>query len=116
MIELSWKALYENHNVDLMYMSNLLAWLTATIVEEQKSHAIMLTGFICINDEENKKLSALILCEGESQEKILTILKNPPGEFKEKYIACIVASEPMPVTEVLEEEDEESDALGKEET
>lgn len=110
MIELSWKETTEEDYKRMMVVSNLLAWLTTTLAEDEANHSIKMNGYIVLCDSDGE-FSTLIICEGESQKKLLKILQQPPEEYKEKYVACVLSKEPEPVKEKCE--DDESEDEGK---
>ena len=59
----------------------------------------MVNGYIVVNDADSKMYSALILCENKNQKRVLKILKQPPEQFKNRYIACVPV-EPEVVREI----------------
>lgn len=102
MIEVSWKK-EENGVIPL---SNLIAWLLSTIEALSKEE---MHGFMVLQDFDTTR--ALLICEGKTQEQFMEYLKQPPEEYKERYIACVLSTEPDPVTEekVEDTEDEKED-------
>lgn len=109
MIELSWKEKADCEYVQLMSVSQLLAWLTTTLKEEKEHHSIKLNGYMVLC-EENGTISILLISNGDSQKQLLKILQQPPNEYKEKYIACVLSEEPQPVQEETEEDQDEQNS------
>lgn len=105
MIELLWKDIYDRDYDAMMYVANLIAWLTTTIADEEQQHKIQLKGFIVLRDNENT-VSTLFICDGEDQTRLLKVLQEPPDEYKEKYVARVPCEEPLPVTEQSSSSDE----------
>lgn len=86
------------YHENMVLISALIAWLTKSLKDNKEYQDILLEGFVCYYDNMNR-VSTLLLCEGESQKGILEILKQPPGEFKDRYVACVANIEPTPVVE-----------------
>lgn len=114
MIELSWKEKADCEYIQLMTVSQLLAWLTTTLNEEKERHCIKLSGYMVLCEEDGK-ISILLITNGESQKQLLKILQQPPNEYKEKYIACVLSEEPQPVQEKTEEDQDEQNSKCTEE-
>lgn len=112
MIELSWKDSELEYCDILKNITNFITWLANILAAEEENRKIRLRGYMTIADE-NKKFSTLLICSYESQKDLLTVLQQPPEEFKEKYVACVLSEEPTPVQE-KEEDGEMSET--KEET
>lgn len=106
MIELLWGNSDNCTRYDNMQaVGNLIAWLTTTIAMNEENHSIKLNGYIVVNEDDASTISTLFICEKESQEKVLALLQEPPGEFKGKYIARIPSEEPTPVQIKVDDED-----------
>lgn len=106
MIELLWKNLSTNDKENMMYVTNLIAWLTTSLAQEKEYHKIVLSGYFTLIDKEGT-FATLLVCYGkENQNQLLKILQQPPDEYKEKYVACVPSEEPCPVKE---EENKKSD-------
>lgn len=99
MIELSWKEFLDRDEDAMMYVANLLAWLTTTLATTEENKHLKLNGFVVLLNKE-KTISTLILCNDDHQKEIYKILQQPPEEYKERYVACITCEEPSPVVEV----------------
>lgn len=109
MIEVLWK----NEKGDsltqmMMKMTQLFSWLMKEI-HENKYH-INLKGYMILLDTEFVLSGLLLPGDKESQNQLIKILQQPPGEFTEKYIARIPAEEPVVVDEIPKEEIECSDS------
>jgi len=99
------------YHENMMLIASLLAWLTKSLKDNKEFQDILLEGFVCYYDAMNR-VSTLLLCEGESEKAILEILKQPPGEFKDRYVACVANTEPIPVVEkkpIVKEPDDDDD-------
>lgn len=94
---------HKSYYDDMILLSNIIAWLTTEIAKSKdKEHPIMLHGYIIVYDEKapiGHYVSAMMFCEGENQRQISEILQQPPGEYKEKYIARTPTEEPEVVSE-----------------
>lgn len=99
MIELNWKNFLDRDEDVMMYVSNLIAWLTTTLATTEEYKHIKLSGFIVLLNKEHT-ISTLLLCEDKYQKELIKILQQPPEEYKERYEACITCEEPSPVAEV----------------
>ena len=78
-------------------------WLLTTISktpELEKDNGV--NGYLLLNDEDSQ-CGALLFVNKKYQKQILDILQQPPGEFKDKYIACVPCEEPQSVKEITEE-------------
>lgn len=106
MIELLWKGEC-THWEGIACMSNLVAWLATALTLEKEKEKIRLQGYIVLYDDSKKSASALLFCndDEESQKNILHILQQPPGEYKDKYIARVPCQEPEPVVEKKDDEE-----------
>ena len=79
----------------LMTFSEIMVWFTKTLNESSDLENIVFDGFIsCYQDPST--FSAFLLCDIDSHNRLLEILKQPPGEFVGKYIPRIVNSEKEP--------------------
>ena len=88
-------------------MNGMLQWL-ATVIATKKDE-ILLEGTLCVFDPKKPRYAALLMCEGLSEQRINEILKNPPGEYKDKYVACFSWEEPTVVTELKPAEEDGSE-------
>ena len=105
MIEIVWKDESLRFYDAMLYTAGLLAWLTTKLAQDDELHDIDMSGFMVVKDKKTKKVSGLIFTGSpESQKKLVTILQQPPNEYKEKYIACVPCQEPVSVHEQTEEE------------
>ena len=96
MIEISWKDLA----CTIHHATELLAWLLKEIYETKDDalcHFYMTGYLVCVDVVGN--LHTIIMCEGENQKHVLELLKQPPGEFAGKYVACVHEDEHEPVVE-----------------
>lgn len=119
MIELLWKDTTNNYFKAMNDVAMLFAWLTSTLMTYEKERkeneeTIYLQGYTVIWDGAADSPAILILSNSldvPNQERLLKILQQPPGEFKGKYVACILSQEPESVKEKKpeKEEDNESD-------
>lgn len=109
---------YPNDTVALFNMMNILAWMMSSIkqLEEQneEQREAIIHG-ILIGKNEDRGYEALLVTNPTTETTILRILNEPPEEFKGKYIACILSSEPEPVLENKESIDDDKESK-KEET
>lgn len=80
----------------MMWLSRIVAWLTDAIKDRED---ILLEGVLLMRDQPMHTTSILV-CDGDSQKKIIEMLKQPPGEFKDKYVASVILESPG-VTETL---------------
>lgn len=110
MIEVIWKDEKYSEREAMMYLSQLMAWLSNEITMKKEYEDLTISGYIITYE----KSTVLIFPDKntEKQKRILNILQQPPEEFKEKYIACIYAEEPKVVNEKKDTEiDEDSNEL-----
>lgn len=110
MIEVIWKDEKYNEREAMMYLSQLMAWLSNEITMKKEYEDLTISGYIITYE----KSTVLIFPDKntEKQKRILNILQQPPEEFKEKYIACIYAEEPKVVNEKKDTEiDEDSNEI-----
>ena len=119
MIELLWKDFNAEYYRAMNDVATLFAWLTATLLEYEKNkkeneESIYLQGYTVIWDSTTDVPAVLVLSNSAdvaNQERLLKILQQPPGEFRGKYVACILSQEPVSVNEVkCEKEDNMSDS------
>ena len=110
MIEVSWRKTEEVDYDVLKNITNLIAWLVASLADDEVNHSVKLMGYMTMPDV-NSRFATLLICDGESQKKILEILQQPPEEYKEKYVACILSEEPQPIQE--KDDDSSSDESGE---
>lgn len=99
----------DDYREDLVLITRILTWISTTIALEQEKHELMMKGFIVLYDE-GKISTLLITDDGEHQQKLLKMLQEPPGEYKEKYVACIMSEEPKVVEEKSDDEKSEKEA------
>lgn len=110
MIEVIWKDEKFTEREAMMYLSQLIAWLSNEITTKKEYEDLTISGYIITYE----KSTVLIFPDKntEKQKRILNILQQPPEEFKEKYIACIYSEEPKSVSERKETEvDEDNNEL-----
>lgn len=99
-----------NYHDDMVMISRIITWITTTLALEEEKRNLMLRGYIVLNDED--RISVLLICEGEHEQRLLKMLQQPPGEYKDKYVACVLSEEPKVVEEKTEEKSEsESDDI-----
>lgn len=119
MIELLWKETKENYYRAMCDVAKLFAWLTSELLRleetrKETEESIYLQGYTVIWDGAADAPAILLFSNSldkANQERLLKILQQPPGEFKEKYVACILSQEPESVKEVKsEKEDNMSDS------
>lgn len=121
MIELLWCDSTETYNNAIMCISDIIAWLLATISLDEKYRKVHINGYVvCKDADETKKVDTLLLCsEGQEQKLLLELLQTPPEKYSGKYVPCIVSREPDPVKEGQDDsicEDEDVDEKSKEKT
>ena len=99
-----------NYHDDMVMISRIITWITTTLALEEEKRNLMLRGYIVLNDED--RISVLLICEGEHEQRLLKMLQQPPGEYKDKYVACVLSEEPKVVEEKTDEKSEsESDDI-----
>ena len=100
MIELLWKNTLDNDKDVMMMISSLITWLASQLTSNEEYKNLYLKGFLVIRDTK-KQVFTLIMCGNEEQNEkgILKILQQPPEEFKERYVPCILSDEPESVQE-----------------
>ena len=96
-----------NYHDDMIMVTHILEWITSILALEEEKRQLMLKGYIVLYDED--RVSTLLICEGEHQQKILKMLQEPPGEYKDKYVACIMSEEPKVVEEKCDEYSDSDD-------
>ena len=120
MIEIIWT---DNKTLDyeaMLTASSLMAWLLATISQNEEYHTIDMNGYMLVNEKAISSSSttgcSILILSGDigSQTRILKILQQPPNEYKGKYIARIPYDEPEPVKELPEVDTETSTTTTKE--
>lgn len=118
MIEIIWT---DNKTIDyeaMLTASSLMAWLLATISQNEEYHTIDMNGYMLVNEKAISSSStgcSILILSGDigSQTRILKILQQPPNEYKGKYIARIPYDEPDPVKELPEVDTESSTTTTK---
>lgn len=119
MIELLWKETKENYYRAMCDVAKLFAWLTSELlrleeIRKETEESIYLQGYTVLWDGAADAPAILLFSNSldrANQECLLKILQQPPGEFKEKYVACILSQEPDGVKEMKsEKEDNMSDS------
>lgn len=119
MIELLWKETKENYYRAMCDVAKLFAWLTSELlrleeIRKETEESIYLQGYTVLWDGAADAPAILLFSNSldrANQECLLKILQQPPGEFKEKYVACILSQEPDSVKEMKsEKEDNMSDS------
>lgn len=85
---------------DMLLMVNIITWLLTEMKRDKDKQDVFLRGYLLSADSSNGHLGGLLFAEDESQQAILKILLQPPGEFKGKYIARVLCEEPQPVKEI----------------
>ena len=119
MIELLWKETKENYYRAMCDVAKLFAWLTSELlrleeIRKETEESIYLQGYTVLWDGAADAPAILLFSNSldrANQECLLKILQQPPGEFNEKYVACILSQEPDSVKEVKsEKEDNMSDS------
>lgn len=114
MIELLWKETKENYYRAMCDVAKLFAWLTSELLRleetrKETEESIYLQGYTVIWDGAADAPAILLFSNSldkANQECLLKILQQPPGEFKEKYVACILSQEPESVKEVKSEKED----------
>ena len=77
----------------------------------------ILQGTLLIYDKEHFKLNCCLICENpDFTKEVMSILQQPPEEYKEKYVACITSEEPKCVCEKEEKEEKDETLIEVEET
>lgn len=92
-------------------LTSLFNWVMSELKTKPDYQDIFVQGFLSLYDTSGRA-SGLIMCVGEDMKGVLEILKQPPGEFKDKYVAYKVCEEPDPVVEVEKEEKDDSSSDG----
>lgn len=112
MIEIVWTDTVACDYDVMMCATSLLAWLTTTIAQNEENHDIEFNGFM-VAQEKTTGCSILILCgdNPKNQKRVLKILQQPPEEYKDKYIARIPSTEPIPVEEQTKSTSEEGECM-----
>ena len=109
MIEIVWTDnLHKDYEI-MMCATNLISWLVTTIAQDEDYNKIVLNGFMLVKEVKGGCTSLLICDESESQKQLLKLLQQPPGEFKDRYIARIPSEEPDPVKEIQKENEDDDD-------
>lgn len=93
-----------------LFLAGFIAWLTKATqaVEDKEKMEILMEGYIILHDEP-EHIGVVIICKDQNNKKLLDVLMQPPGEFKDKYIPCVSSEEPTPVQEKKENEDKEEE-------
>lgn len=105
MIELLWQGKDFCDFNAFVCVTGVLSWITQVLAENEENHDIELNGFLVAKSEQ--KISTLILCDIDVQQRLLKILQQPPEQYKGKYIPCILSQEPESVQEISETDSEE---------
>lgn len=92
----------------MMLLTNLIGWLVTHIAKDEDKKGIILNGFVILRDD-RLELTGLIVCDGNSQKRIIEILQQPPEAYKGKYIARIISEEPVLVKEESEDDKHKDD-------
>ena len=100
---------FKDYNDALKIVNGLLYWLATYIATKSEETEINLEGVLCVYDPKKPRYAALLMCEGLSEQRINEILKNPPGEYKGKYVACFSWEEPTVVSEIKPAEENTCD-------
>lgn len=87
-------------NDAMMMFTQLMAWLCEEIKKQDKQ----ISGYLCLLNTDDDSVSSLVLCDDKIKQEILNLLLEPPGEFKDKYIASCPSVEPIPVVPIPDEE------------
>lgn len=115
MIELLWQDKSDFKKAFIL-LNEVLLWLSKTLAEHEEYNDIVVNGYLVARDDLKNHLSTLILCEEESQKRLLKILQQPPEEFKERYVPCILSAEPDSVEESpkCSGDDDDEEEIGSE--
>ncbi len=97
-------------NDAMMMFTQLMAWLCEEIKKQDKQ----ISGYLCLLNTDDDSVSSLVLCDDKIKQEVLNLLLEPPGEFKEKYIASCPSVEPIPVEELIPIEEEDGDDVDEE--
>lgn len=113
MLEL--KLLGENgYANEMMLFTEIIHWLMASIIESAEE--VYLQGYVAIFDNNTSKLNILLLCGGQYQDKIKTILNSPPEMFKNKFTVEDVQDETDPnAVEDTDDDDEDKMVVSEDE-
>ena len=84
----------------LFYLSELTQWVLNEVKVALAEKLPHLDGVLMVRDQNTGKYSCLLICEGKTQEKIQTLLQDPPESLGKKYDSYIVHEEPECVKEV----------------
>lgn len=88
----------------MMMFTQLMGWLCEEIKKQEKR----ISGYICLLNTDDDSVSSLVLCDDKIKQEVLNLLLEPPGEFKDKYIASCPSVEPIPVEELIPIEEDEN--------
>lgn len=93
-----------------VFLAGLISWLTKATqaVEDEENIKTLMEGYIILRDEP-QHIGVIIICRDQNNKKMLDILMQPPGEFKDKYIPCVSSEEPTPVQEKKENDDKKEE-------
>jgi len=89
-----------NYYDDMLMATKILQWIASLVALEKEKNDLMMKGFIVLCDE--GRVSTLLITNPEHEKRLLQILQEPPGEYKDKYVACILSEEPKVVEEKCE--------------
>lgn len=108
MIEILLKDIIGGVREKFLFLASFISWLTKATqaVEDEEKLEIIMEGYIILRDEP-EHIGVVIICKDHNNKKLLDILMQPPGEFKDKYIPCVSSEEPNPVQEKKENEEKE---------
>ena len=111
MIELLWKNTCTNlANFELMkFVNEFLVWLFTEIntrIPKDDKDKLKYEGCMTLLHKDNNA-ACLLFTDGEGEEEVMEILKQPPGEYHGKYVAHIIFAEASAASE--EESDTNED-------
>lgn len=99
MIEICWVETSKNIYEQFLNVCRVLSWLSSEIlrINEENEMKINFDGMFILKDEEKTRVCSLLICNGESQKRIIEILQHPPEEYQTKYSANVLSEEPNPI-------------------
>ena len=83
----------EGYSKDLILLTKILLWVTGYLDSDENKEKAVIGGYFVYHDFKYNFSKAILLCEGKSEKILYKFLQQPPGEFKGKYVAYVVADE-----------------------
>lgn len=112
MIELYWKnKSLRDSNAYLIDISKFFVWFTTSVVEKYGNQIPLIDGYLVFYERDIGYHILFYGIKPPYQEILLKHLQQPPEEFKERYIACVVQKENTPCED---EEDRKEETVVRE--